>query len=399
MNAWKELDKKSPNKYIIVFIYRIKSTILLDIRKEKFMYYPYVIAGAGLAGLTVAERIANEKGEKVLIVEKRPHIGGNIYDSYNEDGILIHNYGPHIFHTNDREVYYYLGQFTKWNDFWHRVLTQVDGNLIPMPITLETINRLYHMEMTPEEMEKFIEKRAVPIEEIKTSRDVALSKVGEDIYSKFFENYTKKQWGVDPGEIDTSVISRIPLRFNRDTRYFTDKYQGMPRYGYTKMCEAMIQNKKIKLLLNTDFEEIRNEISYGTLIYTGPADEYFHEKHGKLPYRSVDFLMETYDLESYQDAPVVNYPNDFDYTRITEFKKLTGQEHKKTTIMKEFPKAEGEPYYPFPTAEARAQFALYQKEMAAEKNVYFLGRLAEYRYYNMDAVVRSALNLYREKLV
>lgn len=362
------------------------------------MYYPYVIAGAGLAGLTVAERIANEKGEKVLIVEKRSHIGGNVYDSYNEDGILIHNYGPHIFHTNDREVYYYLGQFTKWNDFWHRVLTQVDGNLIPMPITLETINRLYHMEMTPEEMEKFIEKRAVPIEEIKTSRDVALSKVGEDIYSKFFENYTKKQWGVDPGEIDTSVISRIPLRFNRDTRYFTDKYQGMPRYGYTKMCEAMVQNKKIKLLLNTDFEEIRNEISYGTLIYTGPADEYFHEKHGKLPYRSVDFLMETYDLESYQDAPVVNYPNDFDYTRITEFKKLTGQEHKKTTIMKEFPKAEGEPYYPFPTAEARAQFALYQKEMAAEKNVYFLGRLAEYRYYNMDAVVRSALNLYREKL-
>jgi UDP-galactopyranose mutase len=398
MNAWKELNKKRLDKYTFIFMYKMKNTILSKRRKGKFMYYPYVVAGAGLAGLTVAERIANEKGEKVLIVEKRSHIGGNVYDSYNEDGILIHNYGPHIFHTNDREVYYYLGQFTKWNDFWHRVLTQVDGNLIPMPITLETINRLYHMEMTAEEMEKFIEKRAVPIKEIKTSRDVALSKVGEEIYSKFFENYTKKQWGVDPGEIDTSVISRIPLRFNRDTRYFTDKYQGMPRCGYTRLCEAMIQNKKIKLLLNTDFEEIRGEISYGTLIYTGPADEYFHGKHGKLPYRSVDFLMETYDLESYQDAPVVNYPNDFDYTRITEFKKLTGQEHRKTTIMKEFPKAEGEPYYPFPTAEARAQFALYQEEMKAEKNVYFLGRLAEYRYYNMDAVVRSALNLYREKL-
>ncbi len=392
------MDKKRLDKYTFIFMYKMKNTILSKRRKGKFMYYPYVVAGAGLAGLTVAERIANEKGEKVLIVEKRSHIGGNVYDSYNEDGILIHNYGPHIFHTNDREVYYYLGQFTKWNDFWHRVLTQVDGNLIPMPITLETINRLYHMEMTAEEMEKFIEKRAVPIKEIKTSRDVALSKVGEEIYSKFFENYTKKQWGVDPGEIDTSVISRIPLRFNRDTRYFTDKYQGMPRCGYTRLCEAMIQNKKIKLLLNTDFEEIRGEISYGTLIYTGPADEYFHGKHGKLPYRSVDFLMETYDLESYQDAPVVNYPNDFDYTRITEFKKLTGQEHRKTTIMKEFPKAEGEPYYPFPTAEARAQFALYQEEMKAEKNVYFLGRLAEYRYYNMDAVVRSALNLYREKL-
>lgn len=362
------------------------------------MYYPYVVAGAGLAGLTVAERIASEKNEKVLVVEKRNHIGGNVYDSYNEDGILIHNYGPHIFHTNDREVYEYLGRFTKWNDFWHRVLTQVDGNLIPMPITLETVNRLYNMSMTPEEMEKFIAARAVPMEEIKTSRDVALSKVGEEIYQKFFENYTKKQWGLDPANIDTSVISRIPLRFNRDTRYFTDKYQGMPRYGYTKMCEAMIQNKNIKLLLNTDFAEIKDEISYGTLIYTGPADEYFGYKHGKLAYRSVEFVMETYDRESYQEAPVVNYPNDFDYTRITEFKKLTGQEHKKTTIMKEFPKAEGEPYYPFPTADCKAQFSLYQKEMEAEKNVYFLGRLAEYRYYNMDAVVRSALDLYRNKL-
>lgn len=366
--------------------------------KGKIMYYPYVVVGAGLAGLTVAERIAAGKNEKVLVVDKRAHIGGNVYDSYNEDGILIHNYGPHIFHTNDREVYEYLGQFTKWDDFWHRVLTQVDGNLIPMPITLETLNRLYHLSMSPEEMERFIAARAVPLEEIKTSRDVALSKVGEEIYQKFFENYTKKQWGVDPADIDTSVISRIPLRFNRDTRYFTDKYQGMPHCGYTKLCEAMVHNKNIKLLLNTDFEEIRDDLSYKTLIYTGPADEYFHYKHGKLAYRSVDFVMETYDMESFQDAPVVNYPNDYDYTRITEFKKMTGQQHKKTTIMKEFPKAEGEPYYPFPTAECKAQFALYQKEMEKEENVYFLGRLAEYRYYNMDAVVRSALDLYRDKL-
>ena len=367
-------------------------------RKEKFIYYPYVVVGAGLAGLTVAERIAAGKGEKVLVVEKRPHIGGNVYDSYNEDGILVHNYGPHIFHTNDKEVYEYLGGFTKWNDFWHRVLTQVDGNLIPMPITLETVNRLYNMDMTPEEMEKFIAGRAVPIKEIRTSRDVALSKVGDEIYSKFFENYTKKQWGIDPAELDTSVISRIPLRYNRDTRYFTDKYQGMPRYGYTKMCQAMIQNKNIKVLLNTDFKEVRDEISYGKLIYTGSVDEYYHYRHGGLRYRSLSFVMETFDRESYQDAPVVNYPNDYDYTRITEFKKLTGQEHRKTTIMKEFPREGGEPYYPFPTADARAQFSLYQKEMEAEKNVYFLGRLAEYRYFNMDAVVRNALDLYRNKL-
>ncbi len=362
------------------------------------MHFKYVVVGAGLAGLTIAERIASEKGEKVLVVEKRGHIGGNVYDSYNDDGILIHNYGPHIFHTNDREVYKYLSRFTKWNDFWHRVLTMVDGNPIPMPITLETINKLYHCSMTPDEMKQFIAERAVPIEEIKTSRDVALSKVGEEIYQKFFESYTKKQWGIDPAEIDTSVISRIPLRFNRDTRYFTDKYQGMPRYGYTKMCESMADSDKIKLLLNTDFEEIRDDITYDTLIYTGPADEYFHYKHGKLKYRSVGFVFETHDCESYQDAPVVNYPNDYDYTRITEFKKMTWQENKKTTILKEFPGEGDEPYYPFPTPDCKAQFALYQEEMKKEKNVYFLGRLAEYRYYNMDAAVRRALDLYEEKL-
>ncbi len=363
-----------------------------------FMHYKYVVVGAGLAGLTVAERIASEKNEKVLLVEKRSHIGGNVYDSYNEDGILIHNYGPHIFHTNDKEVYEYLSRFTKWNDFWHRVLTQVDGNLIPMPITLETINKLYNLSLTPDEMKEFIGKLAVPVDEIKTSRDVALSKVGEEIYQKFFENYTKKQWGVDPAEIDTSVISRIPLRYNRDTRYFTDKYQGMPRHGYTKLCEAMIANPNIKIMLNTDFEEIRREITWDKLVYTGPADEYYGFKFGKLKYRSIDFVFETYDCDSYQEAPVVNYPNDYDFTRITEFKKMTWQESKKTTILKEYPQAEGEPYYPFPTADCKAQYALYQAEMEKEENVYFLGRLAEYRYYNMDAVVRSALNLYNEKL-
>ncbi|MGN0506728.1 MAG: UDP-galactopyranose mutase [Lachnospiraceae bacterium] len=358
------------------------------------MKYEYVVVGAGIAGLTVAERIANVLGKKVLVIEKRSHIGGNIYDSYNEDGILIHNYGPHIFHTNDKEVYDYLSQFTKWNDFWHRVLTCVDGNLIPMPITLETINALYHTDFTPEEMEVFLKEKAVDIPEIKTSKDVALSKVGEEIYAKFFENYTKKQWGLDPALIDTSVISRIPVRYNRDTRYFTDKYQGMPKYGYTKMCEAMTANPNIKLLLNTDYKEVIDDIEYDTLIYTGPTDYFYDYKYGKMAYRSLEFVFETHDVEEYQPAPVVNYPNDYDFTRITEFKKLTGQKHAKTTILKEFPKSEGEPYYPFPTGEYKEQFAKYQEEMKKETNVFFLGRLAEYRYYNMDAVVRSALNLF-----
>lgn len=360
------------------------------------MHYEYVVVGAGLAGLTIAERVANVLGVKVLVIEKRSHIGGNVYDSYNEDGILIHNYGPHIFHTNDKTVYDYLSQFTKWNDFWHCVLTYVDGNLIPMPITVETINRLYNMNLSCDEVEEFLKKKAIDIPEIKTSRDVALSKVGEDIYQKFFENYTKKQWGIDPGEIDTSVISRIPIRYNRDTRYFNDRYQGMPKHGYTKMCEAMVKNKNVKLLLNTDYKEVLSDITYDKLIYTGPTDYFYDYKHGKLSYRSIDFEFETFDLATYQEAPVVNYPNDYDFTRITEFKQMTWQEHKKTTILKEFPCAEGEPYYPFPTKECKAQFALYQEEMEKETKVYFLGRLAQYRYYNMDAVIGEALHLFEE---
>jgi UDP-galactopyranose mutase len=358
------------------------------------MYFKYVIVGAGLAGLTMAERIANALDEKVLLIEKRSHIGGNVYDSYNEQGILIHNYGPHIFHTNDAGVYHYLSGFTKWNDFWHRVLTYVDGNLVPMPITVETINKLYHLNLDCFEVEGFLKKQAADIKEIKTSKDVALSKVGQDIYEKIFESYTKKQWGIDPAELDTSVISRIPIRLNRDTRYFSDKYQGMPAHGYTKMCERMAANKNIKILLNTDYKDVIDDITYDTLIYTGAADEFYDYKYGRLSYRSINFVFETFDKEEYQEAPVVNYPNDYDFTRITEFKKLSWQEHKKTTICKEFPCAEGEPYYPFPTKECKAQYAQYEDEMKKESKVIFIGRLAEYRYYNMDAVVRRALDAF-----
>ena len=362
------------------------------------MNLKYVVVGAGLAGLTMAERIANVLDEEVLVIEKRGHIGGNIYDSYNEDGILIHNYGPHIFHTNDREVYQYLSGFTKWNDFWHRVLTYVDGNLIPMPITVETINQLYNMDLSCFEVEDFLKKQAVDLEEIRTSKDVALSKVGQDIYEKIFETYTKKQWGIDPAELDTSVISRIPIRLNRDTRYFADKYQGMPTHGYTRMCEHMVKNKKIKLLLNTDYKEVIGDISYDMLIYTGAADEYYDYKYGKLSYRSIDFVFETHDREEYQEAPVVNYPNDYDFTRITEFKKLSGQAHRKTTICKEFPTSEGEPYYPFPTKSSKDQYALYEEDIKKEEKVIFIGRLAEYRYYNMDAVVRRALDVFEKAI-
>ena len=296
---------------------------------EEKMKFKYVVVGAGLAGLTMAERIANVLDEKVLVIEKRNHIGGNVYDSYNEEGILIHNYGPHIFHTNDKEVYEYLSKFTKWNDFWHRVLSYVDGNLVPMPITVETINKLYNLDLDCTQVEEFLESKAIDIKEIRTSKDVALSKVGQDIYEKMFESYTRKQWGVDPSQLDTSVISRIPVRNNRDTRYFNDKYQGMPSHGYTKMCENMASNKNIKIMLNTNYKEVIDDIQYDTLVYTGPIDEFYDYKHGKLAYRSIDFVFETYDKAEFQEAPVVNYPNDFDYTRITEFKKLTWQSHKR----------------------------------------------------------------------
>jgi UDP-galactopyranose mutase len=362
------------------------------------MNFKYVIVGAGLAGLTIAERIANVLDEKVLIIERRNHVGGNVYDSFNEDGILIHNYGPHIFHTNDRGVYQYLSTFTKWNDFWHRVLTYVDGNLIPMPITVETINKLYNLNLDCFQVEEFLKKQAVDIQEVKTSKDVALSKVGQDIYEKIFENYTKKQWDTDPADLDTSVISRIPIRLNRDTRYFNDRYQGMPTHGYTKMCEKMVANKNIKIMLNTDYKEVIGQITYDTLIYTGLADYFYDYKYGKLNYRSLKYVFETYEKEEFQEAPVINYPNDYDYTRVTEFKKLTWQQHHKTTICKEFPLSEGEPYYPYPTKENKECYARYEEEIKKETNVIFIGRLAEYRYYNMDGVVRRALDVFEQRI-
>lgn len=362
------------------------------------MNYKYVIVGAGIAGITLAERIANELDEKVLLIEKRNHIGGNVYDSYNEHGILIHNYGPHIFHTANKEVYEYLSRFTEWNDFQHRVLTYVDGNLLKMPISVETINGLYNTDMSIEEFKEFIETQKVKIDKIETSEDVALANAGKEIYEKFFKNYTIKQWGIDPSQLDTSVISRIPFRFNRDTRYFADKYQGMPKHGYTKMCERMLDNKNIKVMLNTDYKEVIDDLKYETLIYTGPVDYFYDFEFGELQYRSIDFKYETYDMESYQDAPVVNYPNDYDYTRITEFKKLTWQDHKKTTVMKEFPCFGKEPYYPYPTKEWQDKFKLYKEKIDKETNVLFIGRLAEYRYYNMDAVFAKALKLFDEKI-
>lgn len=360
------------------------------------MKFKYVIVGAGLAGITVAERIATQLHDKVLIIEKRDHIGGNVYDEYNEAGILIQKYGPHTFHTNDKEVFDFVCQYCDWHEYQHRVMSYVNGNFVPMPISLETINQLYNMDLSEDEMDSFIESRKVMIDEIKTSEDVVLSQGGQDIYEKFFKYFTIKQWGVDPSQLDKSVISRIPFRKNRDTRYFTDKYQGNPLGGFTLMCQKMLAHPEIKVMLNTDYKEVIKDIEFEKLIYTGPVDYYFDYQLGKLKWRSIKFIFETHDCESYQPVASTRWPMDYDYTRITEFKKMTGQKNDKTTILKEIPCDGDEPFYTFPTTEWKALAQQYRDLAAKEENVIFLGRLAEYKYYDMDDVIRRALDVSTE---
>jgi len=358
--------------------------------------FDYLIVGAGFAGCVLAERLA-KSGKKIVIIDKREHIGGNAYDCYNDDGILIHKYGPHIFHTNSLDVFEYLSRFTKWRNYEHRVLASVDGMMVPMPINLDTINNLYGFSFNSSELDEYFESVAEHPGHIITSEDVVVSKVGRSLYDKFFKNYTKKQWGLDPSELNASVAARVPVRSNRDNRYFTDKYQAMPMNGYTKMFQNMLNHPNIKIMLNTDYKEVKNLFPYKEMIYTGPIDEYFGYKHGKLPYRSLEFVFETFDTDIYQKTGTINFPNEHLYTRITEFKYLTGQKHHKTSVVYEFPKAEGDPYYPIPREENNERYRKYEK-LAQETtdSVIFVGRLATYKYYNMDQVVAQALSTFEK---
>src|SRR6059058_1424205 len=299
--------------------------------------FDYLIVGAGFAGSVLAERLANGSGKSVLICDKRSHIGGNAYDCYNDDGILIHKYGPHIFHTNSADVFDYLSQFTDWREYQHRVLANVDGMRVPIPINLDTINQLYGLNLNSHQLEEFFEKIIEKRDHIKTSEDVVVSRVGRELYEKFFRGYTRKQWGLDPSELDASVTARVPTRTNKDDRYFTDSYQAMPAHGYTKMFEKMLSHPNIKIMLNTDYQEVMNEVKFKKLIYTGPVDEYFNYRYGKLPYRSLRFKFETVETPQFQETGTINYPNDYGFTRITEFKHLTGQKHDKTTLVYEYP--------------------------------------------------------------
>lgn len=357
--------------------------------------YDYVIAGAGFAGSVLAERLATAD-KKVLITDKRNHIGGNTFDHYNEDGILVHKYGPHIFHTNCQEVFDYLSQFTKWRFYEHKVLASVDRKLVPVPINLTTVNALYNLNLTSKELVRFYENIREDIKDIKTSEDVVLSQIGRELYEKFFKGYTKKQWGVYPSELDKSVTSRIPTRTNADDRYFTDTFQFMPLHGYTRMFENMLSHPNIHILLNTGHKEIENIIPYKNMIYTGPVDEYFGFCYGKLPYRSMKFKHETLDTIQLQPAAVVNYPNEHEYTRITEYKHLTGQVNSKTSITYEFPSSEGDPYYPVPRKENAELYQKYKNLADTLPNVHFVGRLATYKYYNMDQVVAQSLAIFKK---
>ena len=358
--------------------------------------FDYLVVGAGFAGSVIAERLAADAGKKVLVVDKRPHIGGNAYDEYNEAGLLVHRYGPHIFHTNSQVVFDYLSRFTEWRPYEHRVRASVDGMLVPIPINMDTISALYGASYDARTVQEFFESVREHRDPVRTSEDVVINAVGEELYKKFFRNYTRKQWGLDPSELDASVTARVPTRTNRDDRYFTDRFQAMPLRGYTRMFERMLAHPNIKVMLQTDYMEVEGVISYAEMIYTGPIDEYFEYQFGKLPYRSLEFRHETHDVEWFQPAPVVNFPNEHAYTRVTEFKYLTGQKHPKTSIVYEYPRAEGDPYYPVPRPENAEIYRKY-KELAEEaQGVHFVGRLATYKYYNMDQVVAQALTLYQK---
>ena len=336
--------------------------------------YDYLIVGAGFAGSVLAERLATQHDAHVLVIDKRPHIAGNAYDHLDEAGLLIHQYGPHIFHANSDEIVDYLSQFTAWRPYEHKVLAEVRGQQVPIPINRTTLNMLFDLDLkTDEDAAAYLASRAEPVAEIKTSEDVVISAVGRELYELFFQGYTRKQWGIDPSGLDKAVTARIPTRTNTDDRYFGDKHQIMPKDGYTAMFNRMLDHPNIDVLLSTDYKDVMSEIDAGHIVFTGPIDEFFDFRYGKLPYRSLRFEHKIIDQKQFQPVAVVNYPDpQVPYTRITEYKYLTGQEHEKTSITYEYPSAEGDPYYPIPRPENQELFKKYEALADSTPNVTFV---------------------------
>jgi UDP-galactopyranose mutase len=363
--------------------------------------FDWLVVGAGFAGSVLAERIASQRKETVLVVDRREHIAGNAYDHLDTAGVLVHRYGPHIFHTNSAQVFAHLSRFTEWRPYEHRVLAKVrspatgEDMLVPMPINLDTINRLYGLSLTEDDVEGWLAARAEPVAQIRTSEDVVVGKVGRELYELFFRGYTRKQWALDPSELDKSVTARVPTRENRDDRYFTDRFQAMPRDGYTAMFRRMLDHPNITVRTGMDFREARRRFGFRRLIWTGPVDEYFGFRFGRLPYRSLQFRHETLDREWALPTGTVNHPDEATpFTRVSEYKWMTGQAHPKTSVTYEYPSAEGDPYYPIPRPENAALYKRYEALADAERDTWFVGRLATYRYYNMDQVVGQALTAF-----
>lgn len=352
-----------------------------------------LVVGAGFAGATAARCLA-ELGHRVLVIDRRPHVAGNAYDRLDANGVLVHEYGPHIFHTNSERVFAWLSRFTDWRPYEHRVRAVVQGRGYPLPINRTTINQLYGLQLDEAGVAAFLERVREPRSPIRTSEDVVLNSVGRDLCEKFFRGYTRKQWGLDLSELAGGVAARIPTRTNDDDRYFTDHFQSMPAEGYTRMFERILDHPNIVIRLNTDFRSLRSSLQWDQLFYSGPIDEYFDFRFGKLPYRSLSFEHEHLPrIDQFQSVGTVNFPNDQAYTRITEFKHLTGQQHAGTSIVREYPEAEGDPYYPVPRPENQDLYKQYEELASQEQNVSFIGRLAQYKYFNMDQVVAQALSV------
>lgn len=352
-----------------------------------------LIVGAGFAGCVIAQRFS-AAGKTVLVIDKREHVGGNAYDEKDAAGVLVHRYGPHIFHTNARRVVDYLSQFTEWHPYEHKVLASVEGRLFPIPISRKTINLFYGLSLDEAGMVSYLENVRDKRHRIETSEDVVLNSVGRDLCDKFFRNYTRKQWGLELSQLSPAVAGRIPVRINDDDRYFTDSFQCMPKDGFAAMFTRMLDHPRIRLELGQSFQKTSSQVQANVTFYSGPVDEYFGFCYGKLPYRSLRFEHLHYsEKKQYQPVAVVNYPNEFEYTRVTEFKHMTGQEHSGTSIVREYPQDGEDPYYPIPTSSNQDLYQRYKLLLAGERNVHFVGRLAEYRYYNMDQVVAAALKL------
>lgn len=359
-------------------------------------FYDIIVVGCGLSGATSARLLA-EQGYKVLVVEQKKHIAGQIYDYKDEYGITVHKYGPHIFHTKIKSVWDFVCRFTEFNHFQHRVLSFADGDFIPFPINRITLNKVFGENLSTAGVVSFLQKevqKSTFNKSILSFRDAVVSQVGERLYALFFEEYTKKQWNCNPEELSPELAGRIPVRENNDCRYFSDKYQGIPAKGYTEMIQNMVNHENIHLLLGCDYKVIKDTLISKLTVYTGELDRFFDYKFGKLTYRSVKIEFKTFEQEFYQQAPVVNYPNDYDFTRITEFKYMTSEQSNKTTVCFEYPSAEGLPFYTVPNKEnqdLREQYIQEVKQLEETGKYLFIGRLAEYKYYNMDLAIESAI--------